>query len=275
MTASDEQRRTEWAERVEYYAREAVDKTRPFAEALVALVDPAPGARVLDIATGPGVVAVAAARSVGPAGSVLATDLVPEWESYVASAAREAGVANVTFAEMPANHLALPDESFDVALCQFGLMFVSDALAALGEMRRVLRPGGVVGVTVWSVPEKVGIFSMSRILGAALPPPPGEPAPSPTSMGEPGLIEGLVAAAGFQDLVVERITRYATMPSPEEAWRQWSESPGNPAARGLASLSPPERERIRDEIIAVLEPFRDGDGVSVPSEAILVKATKD
>ena len=107
---------------------------------------------------------------------------------------------------MPAEALSLPDASFDVVLCQFGLMFIGSPVTALREMRRVLRPGGKVGVAVWSVPERVGIFLLARIVMAALPPVAGASC-SPLSMGEPGLIEGLVSEVGFRDVSSERQTR--------------------------------------------------------------------
>src|ERR671912_378482 len=189
--ASD-RRRAEWTERVERYARDAAPRTYPFAVALVDLLPPPVAARVLDVATGTGLVAVEAARHVGPRGAVLATDFLPAWEPFVRSTASAARVANVMFASMPAEALALPDASFDVAYCQFGLMFMPEPVRALGEMRRVLRPSGQIGIAVWSVPEKVGLFLVSRIVGPALPPVEGEAPPSPMSMGAPGMIEGLI-----------------------------------------------------------------------------------
>ena len=185
--ASD-RRRAEWTERVERYARDAAPRTRPFAEALVAFLPPPVGAQVLDVATGTGLVAVEAARRVGPRGSVLATDFLPAWEPFVRTTVSAARVANVMFATMPAEALALPDASFDVAYCQFGLMFVPEPIRALREMRRVLRPGGRIGIAVWSVPEKVGIFLIQRTVAPKLPPATGEASPSPMSMGAPGLI---------------------------------------------------------------------------------------
>jgi len=113
---------------------------------------------------------------VGPTGSVLATDLVPEWGTYVDEAAKTAGVTNIAFTPMPAEALILPDAAFDVVLCQFGLMFVASPVTALREMRRVLRPGGRLGVAVWSVPEKVGIFLLARLVMSALPPAGARPA---------------------------------------------------------------------------------------------------
>lgn len=266
--------RTFWSERVERYARDAAAETRPFAEALVALAAPGAGARVLDVACGPGGVAVAAAQRVGPRGAVLATDIVPEWQPYVAAAAEAAGVANVAFAAMSAEALTLPDRSFDAALCQFGLMFVPDPRQALREMHRVLRPGGTLGVTVWSVPEKVGLFLITRIVGAALPPPPGDRLPSPTSMGEPALIEGLIAGAGFVEIITERKTTYREVADPEEEWQRWTAEPQTPAARGLAALPPAEQTRLHDEAIAAFAAFRDGNTFRVPSEAVMVRATK-
>jgi SAM-dependent methyltransferase len=268
-----ERQRSEWAARAESYARRAVAVNAPFAEALVATVAPVSGARVLDVATGPGIVAVEAAKRVGPSGSVLATDLVPEWVSYVDEAAKAAGVTNITFTPMPAEALTLPDAAFDVVLCQFGLMFVASPVTALREMRRVLRPGGKLGVAVWSVPEKVGIFLLARIVMSALPPADG-PACSPMGMGEPGLIEGLVSDAGFREVQSERVTRFHVIADPEEEWRRWSDDDSSPAARGLAGLSDSERQRLRSEAIAALEAYRMGAEIRVPSEAIFVTALR-
>jgi len=267
-----ERRRAEWTERVERYARDAAPQTRPFAEALVTHLPPPVGGRALDVATGTGLVAAEAAKRVGPDGSVLATDFLPAWKRFVHETATEAGVTNVTFAAMPAEALDLPDASFDVVYCQFGLMFVPEPVRALREMRRVLRPGGRLGVAVWSVPEKVGIFLIPRIVAPALPPISGEAPPSPMSMGAPGLIEELVAEAGFQDIVTDLVTISHEIDDPELAWRVWSEDTSTPAGAGLVSLSAGERQRLHDEVIAALESFRAGGSVLVPSEAIVVTA---
>src|SRR5215207_10571224 len=233
--ASD-RRRAEWTERIERYARDAAPRTRPFAEALVAFLPPAVGAHVLDVATGTGLVAVEAARLVGPRGSVLATDFLPAWEPFVRSTATAARVANVMFTSMPAEALALPDASFDVAYCQFGLMFVTEPLRALREMRRVLRPGGRIGISVWSVPEKVGLFLIPRIVAPALPPTTGEASPSPMSMGAPGLIEGIVAEAGFRDVVTDRVTISHDITDPEREWQSWRDNFTMPDGSGIDVL---------------------------------------
>ena len=270
----NETRRTEWTARVESFARDAAPRTKPFAVALVELEPPPLGGRVLDVATGTGLVAVEAANRVGPTGTVLATDFIPEWEPHVAAAAADAGVTNVAFATMPAESLAVPDASFDVVYCQFGLMFMPDPIGALQEMLRVLRPGGRLGIAVWSVPEKVGVFLISRIVAPALPPAEGEPPPSPMGMGAPGMVEQLVTAAGFQDVAVHPVTRHYEIADPEREWQRWSADLTSPISRGVLALPAGVRQRLHDEVIAAFESYREGEIVRVPSEAILVTAVR-
>src|SRR5215217_4421345 len=271
--ASD-RRRAEWTERVERYARDAAPRTHPFAEALVGLLPPPVGARVLDVATGTGLVAVEAARRTGAQGTVLATDFLPAWEPFVRATASAARVTNVTFACMPAEALAIPDASFDVAYCQLGLMFVPEPIRALGEMRRVLRLGGRIGIAVWSVPEKVGLFLIQRVAAPMLPPTTGEAPPSPMSMGAPGLIEGMVAEAGFHDVVRHSVTISHDIPDPEIEWQLWRENFAMPDGGGVERLPTQVQQRLHDDVIAAFMSFQDGDTVRVPSEAIVVTASR-
>ena len=274
VTQASERRRAEWTERIERYARDAAPRTHPFAEALVALLPPPVGAHVLDVATGTGLVAVEAARRVGRHGAVLATDFLPVWEPYVRATASAAGVTNVKFATMPAEALALPDASFDIAYCQFGLMFVPEPICALREMRRVLRSGGRIGIAVWSVPEKVGIFLIQRIVAPALPPASGEAPPSPMSMGAPGLIEDMVAEAGFSDVVRHTVTIFEDIADPESEWQRWRESFTMPDGGGLERLPTHVQEQLHDDVIAAFASLQEGDTIRVPSEAILVTASR-
>jgi len=229
---------------------------------------------VLDVATGTGVVAVEAARCVGLHGTVLATDFLPAWEPYVDGTASAAGIANVTFASMPAEALALPDAAFDVAYCQFGLMFVPEPARALREMRRVLRPGGRIGIAVWSVPEKVGLFLIPRIVAPALPPATGEAPPSPMSMGAPGLIEEMVAEAGFRHVIRHSVTIFHDIADPEIEWQQWRENFVMPDGGGLERLPTHVQQQLHDDVISAFMAFQNGDTIRVPSEALLVTASR-
>src|SRR5687767_5758686 len=117
----------------------------PFAEDLINEAALRPGERVLDIACGTGVVARLAAERVVPNGTVAALDLNPALLS-VARSVPSTGAA-IHWYETSAESIPLPDDAFDVVLCQLGLQFVADKGAALREMRRVLAPGGRVLVT--------------------------------------------------------------------------------------------------------------------------------
>ena len=275
MAPADEldRERHAWSARADRYATYAVPKNTPYAADLVQLSGVESGSRVLDVAAGPGVVAIAAGKITGVTGTVLATDLVPAWAPFVDRAAAESGIPAIPFAAMPGDDLALDDAAFDIVLCQFGLMFMPDPLACLREMRRVLVPGGTLGVAVWSTPDKVAHFTAMRALRQIIGEPPASPdAPksSPLSMGKPGLIEGLVAEAAFTDLAVHRVTHTFRLDDPREEWARMIEEEA--FATAVAAMSPEEREDAERNVIASMEQYRVGDHLMLPSEAIMVIA---
>lgn len=269
--ASRNAMRDSWTARAAAYAAYAVPKNRPFARRLVELLAPGPGERLLDVATGPGVVAIEAARAMGGQGEVVATDIASIWETWVVDAARDAGVGNVTFATMAAEALAYPDGSYDVVGCQFGLMFTPDPLAALNEMNRVLRPGGRLGVAVWSPLDRVAHFATAAALRNVFPAETGEDELSPLSLSEPGLIERLVTDAGFDAVRSERRTETFTLDDFEQ---EWNRRAGDPAFSAQIAASGDNRTRAREAVRIALEPFRAGDHYEMPSEAIIVTAGK-
>ncbi len=136
----------------------------PWARELLAFVSPSLGDVVLDVAAGTGAVAHAAAPIVGPSGRVIASDVSPLMLAGVRLEATDDRAA-VEPLESPADQLALPDGIIDVVYCQQGLQFMSDRHAVIAEMLRVLRPGGALGIAVWSdqgPPEP--FFSYARVL---------------------------------------------------------------------------------------------------------------
>jgi len=104
-----------------------------YAHRLVDLMALAPGAQVLDIATGTGLAAFAALQRVGPTGTVVGVDIAPEMVEYAQQKAAAAGHTNVTFRLSDAVRLDEPAQHFDVVLCASGLFFMPDMLAALRE----------------------------------------------------------------------------------------------------------------------------------------------
>ena len=110
-------------------------------------VDIHPGERVLELGPGPGTFTVDAARRVGAEGRVIAVDVQPEMIAQVEARVREAALTNVETHVASAHDLPLDDESMDRAFLITVLPEIPDQARALAELRRVLKPGGVLSVT--------------------------------------------------------------------------------------------------------------------------------
>jgi len=101
-----------------------------------------PGERVVDCGSGAGADALIAARMVGPSGRVIGIDMTPEMLAKARTSAAEAGLTNVEFREGILEALPVDPVWADVVISNGVLNLVPDKAAALGEMYRVLRPGG-------------------------------------------------------------------------------------------------------------------------------------
>jgi ubiquinone/menaquinone biosynthesis C-methylase UbiE len=126
----------------------------PWARLLLDELDVEKGEAVLDVACGPGSVARLAAAAVGSQGVVTGCDLSPAMLAIARSKPAAAGSAPIDYLEAPADRLPVADAGYDVAVCQQGLQFFPDRVAALAEMRRALRPNGRIGIAVWSAIEE-------------------------------------------------------------------------------------------------------------------------
>jgi ubiquinone/menaquinone biosynthesis C-methylase UbiE len=124
------------------------------------------GQRVLDVATGSGPSAVAAAAIVGQDGLVLGMDI-----SFPMLQKAKPNVEHlpVSLVAMDARALACGDSTFDVVICHLGLIFFPDVKQGLDEFRRVLRPGGYMTVSVTTRPER-SVYGRSFCGGSALSP---------------------------------------------------------------------------------------------------------
>ncbi|PYJ09960.1 MAG: hypothetical protein DMF06_08160 [Verrucomicrobia bacterium] len=119
----------------------------PFANDLLARLDPKLLHDVLEIACGTGIVTRRLRDHLSPDARLVATDLNP---AMLALAQEKFDPKeNVTWGEADAGALAFGDDSFDAVVCQFGVMFFPDKVTALREARRVLRPGGVFLFNTW------------------------------------------------------------------------------------------------------------------------------
>jgi ubiquinone/menaquinone biosynthesis C-methylase UbiE len=173
---------------------------RPWAEVLLDRVRPTAGERVLDIACGTGIVARLARERVGPAGTVVGVDVSPGMLD-IATAVAPA----ITWLQGSALDLPVPDDSrFDVVLCQQGLQFFPDRPLAAQQMRRVLAPGGRLGVATW---RPSGEIPMIDALQAVAERRLGPIVDHRHAFGDGGRLGELLTDAGFVDVAVDIVTR--------------------------------------------------------------------
>lgn len=107
------------------------------------------GARVLDVACGSGASAIPVGEIVGPAGKVTGIDISENMLELARSKARELGLCNTEFIVEDMSELPFSDESFDAVVCVFGVFFIPDMEKLVGELWRVIKPGGKLSVTTW------------------------------------------------------------------------------------------------------------------------------
>lgn len=146
------------------------------AEALVRQAAIPEGAWVLDVGTGTGNVALAAARFVGARGRVVGVDLS---SAMLTQARRKAGNLPVEFQEMDAEALQFGEATFDVALSGLTLWYLSDIVRGMEEIHRVLRPAGRVAFSTYTREtfQPLREFTWSRLMQYRVPRPPAPPEP--------------------------------------------------------------------------------------------------
>jgi SAM-dependent methyltransferase len=238
---------------------------RPVTDWFIRAVDAAPGMTILDVACGSGLPTLALAERVGASGKVVAVDVVPTMLTATRRKAATAKLTNVETRETSADAIGGPDAAFDAVTCKDGLMFCGDIVAALRELRRVLKPGGRFAFAVWAEPEANPAFTTlfgPLVEAMQLPPPPPD-APGPFRLAGPGELERVIRAAGFTDIAIERVAITWTFTSVAQHWDAFSELAG-PLERAVATLSPPELAQLKQKIADAIGPFAMPDGVRIP-----------
>ncbi len=244
----------------------------PWAELLLDEVAPAPGAAVLDVASGTGVVARAAARRVGTDGRVVATDISPAMIDFLAGHPPEPGAAPIETGIVPATELDFAHDEFDVVLCQQGMPFISDRAGAVREMRRVLRPGGVAGIAVFSPGHRVLPFGL---LNGALRDVGAEP-PFPGGYDETSYVlsaaetAALFSGAGFTDIEAREVELVTRWPGVDTLVAALS---GTPFGGVFAALDPLRQDQARAMIADRFAEFVHGEVVEVPTYAVIARGT--
>lgn len=203
------------------------------------------GKRVLDVGSGPGALTAELVRRVGPA-NVTAVD--PSESFVTAARARNPGVEVL---RAPAEHLPLPDDTFDAALAQLVVHFMSDPIAGLREMRRVTVPAGAVAACVWD--HAGGRGPISAFWRAVRELDPGTADESHLAGARKGHLGELFRAAGLRDVAEAEMSASVEFSSFEDWWEPYTRNVG-PAGAHVSGLSTERQAELRERLRALMPP---------------------
>lgn len=232
----------------------------PVQDELVRRLEPAPGLRWLDLATGTGEVALRAARA---GAHVSAIDITPPLlEIARERAAREQ--LEIRFDCCDVELLPYEDELFDVVSSNFGLIFASDHAAVAEEVARITESGARLGFTAWKANPKLGElyrrFTDEPIEGREA-----------YEWGDPEHVHDMLGA-DFE-LELEDGVFYVEADSGEEVWELFSSSA--PPVKILADrLEDERREQFHRAFVELYETYREDEGIRAPRPYLLVLGTR-
>ncbi|MGE0870343.1 MAG: class I SAM-dependent methyltransferase [Kofleriaceae bacterium] len=247
------------------FAPTEVYTARPAAR-LVAFAQIRPGQRVLDVACGTGVVALAAARA---GAGVTGLDLTAPLLAHARENAAIMG-AEIDWHEGDVEALPFADASFDVVVSQFGHMFAPRADVATRELLRVLKPGGTIAFATW--PPELFTGRTLSVIGKYLPPPPG--ISPPAQWGEPDVIRERLGAS-VVDLVFDRGTLCAPFLSVQHV-RTFLERNVGPVMRIVQTFAnePTRLAEFRRELDALTAQYFEPTENILRQDYLLTRAVK-
>lgn len=259
-----------WDERHAYFETIA----RPVTVRMLKRLDPAPGAEVLELAAGTGIVGFSASRLVGPEGRVIISDFAESMIEAARKQAKALNLDNVEFRVLDAEALDLPDGRVDGVVCRWGYMLMADPASALRETRRVLRDGGRVSCAVFSGPEHNPWAAIpARILvehGHMPPPEPGTP--GILALGDQDRLQQLFASAGFADPIIEAVDFIVHADDFDDYWNLLNRAAGA-IAMVLERLPDKSREAVRADVADAVASFTGRDRIEMPAQSLVVAAS--
>ncbi len=222
----------------------------PVAEDLMKSAALRPGEHVLDVACGTGVVARLAAREVGESGKVAGLDL-NACMLKVARSVTPPGIS-IDWYETSAEAMPLPDASFDAVLCQMGLQFFSNKLAALREMHRILKGSGRIVINVpGPTPPLFAVFA--DVLAKHIDPKVAAFAHVVFSLHDADELRELVSSAGFTQVNVQVETKTLRLPKPVDFLWQYIHS--TPLAGPVGAADEHAQKALERELTSAWQDF--------------------
>lgn len=239
------------------------------AQSMVSLLDLRGDERALDVACGTGHASLEVARAL-PNGRVTGVDFSVGMLDQARRKAAAEGISNIAFLERDMTALGFPADSFDVAICAFGIFFVDDMDTQLAHIASVVKPGGKVMVSSFQEQHyfhPLREMMLARLSAYAI----AIPAPSWKQVANEGACSALFNRAGLTNTRVESRNVGYYLDSAERWWDViW-----NAGFRRLVSLLPEgDRERFKREHLREIEALATKDGIWLDVGVLYTVGTK-
>lgn len=242
---------------------------RPLARATLDVLTLREDEKVLDVACGTGIVGREIASRLGSNGHVTGVDL-NEGMIDVARRLTDGDADRFEWHVADVCDLPFTENAFSLAICQQGLQFFPDEMAALKEVHRVLMPDGRIALTVWVGPNdlfKVLAEALSRHVSDEI----GQRSLAPFTYAGFQSLPDRVSQAGFGDIAVQTLTVVREVSEPESNIPK--EIMGNPVGPSVAERGPEIMSQIVRDVMEGMTDYQDGDKLAVPQQASLMTAT--
>jgi len=235
-----------WARRAHDYAEVQEPAFLPLYESVLERPEMARVNALLDVGCGPGLAAQVFCRAIGKIAGIDAA------APFIEIARRRVPKGDFRVGEMEA--LPHDDGSFDAVTGFNAFQYAASPVNALRETRRVVKPGGLIVIAVWGLPETCEAAGHLRALGSLMPPPPPGAA-GPFALSDETKLIGLASEAGLMPGSIVDVPCPWLYPDLETALRGMLSA--GPAERAIRTSSP---EHARDAVIAAIEPYRTASG---------------
>ncbi|GAA2622470.1 hypothetical protein GCM10010411_68150 [Actinomadura fulvescens] len=256
-----------WAGRAPAYERGFARLTSYTVGPLLDAAGVGAGVRVLDVGTGPGIVAAGAARREAVVSAIDADPGMAE------TARRNVPGVDVRVAVLP--EVPFEDETFDAVVGNFVINHVGEPEVALKELRRVLRVGGRLALTCWRMPGSGALAVVRDAMEVAEVPWPDDIPVTPfMEYGEPEAFKELVAGAGFADAVVDEVS-WEHVADPEEWWETGALARVGSNGVIISRQAPEVVARVKAAYDEIMARYAVGEGkVSLPAFALLAHGSR-